>query len=180
MSGAKSDPECEIEILEIVGLEEDGGAAESAEEAPASDAQASRRHTRALLQGAQRDGRIHVLRALLPGLDDLEGCMRKEASPEEVVRVVRMSLRSLWDVFRGHELERIEGDACAFDPRIHEAVSMTRTDRVPPGRVLEVLRVGYRLDGELVRPAMVRVSAPSNASDGDEPAAEVGDSEEED
>lgn len=111
-----------------------------------------------------RDGIRASLRQILPALDSLESCYREATDQESLQQGVRMALRELWDVFRAHELERIEGDGIAFDPGLHEAVQVTASDRVPPGTVLEVMRVGYTLGGELVRPAMVRVSIAGDGS----------------
>lgn len=116
-----------------------------------------------------RDGIRATLRQLLPALDSLESCYREASDQQALQQGVRMALRGMWDVFRSHDLERIEGDGIAFDPRFHEAVQVTESTRVASGTVLEVLRVGYTLGGELVRPAMVRVAvAPAGAVDGQE------------
>lgn len=117
---------------------------------------------------SHRDGIRATLRQLLPALDSLESCYREAADQQSLQQGVRMALREMWDVFRAHELERIEGDGTAFNPRFHEAVQVTESARVPSGTVLEVLRVGYTLAGELVRPAMVRVAiAPGGPPAGD-------------
>ncbi|MCU0223461.1 MAG: nucleotide exchange factor GrpE [Acidobacteria bacterium] len=115
-----------------------------------------------------RDGIRATLRQILPALDSLESCYREATDKASLQQGVRMALRDLWDVFRSYDLERIEGDGIGFDPRFHEAVQVTESTRVPPGTVLEVLRVGYTLAGELVRPAMVRVAvAPVGTPPGD-------------
>jgi len=115
-----------------------------------------------------REGIRATLREILPALDSLESCYREAPDQHTLQQGVRMALREMWDVFRAHELERIEGDGTAFDPRFHEAVQVTESGRVPSGTVLEVLRVGYTLAGELVRPAMVRVAiAPGGPAAGD-------------
>jgi len=119
-----------------------------------------------------RDGIRASLRQILPALDSLESCYREATDQESLQQGVRMALRELWDVFRAHELERIEGDGSAFDPGLHEAVQVTASDRVPPGTVLEVMRVGYTLGGELVRPAMVRVSIARDGSKAHDPFEE--------
>ena len=111
----------------------------------------------------QKTGVRDALRAILPALDSLETCYRAAPDHESLEHGVRVALREIWDVFRPYGLERIEGDHVAFDPHVHEALDMTPTDLVPPNTVLEVLRVGYLLGGELVRPALVRVSGPGRA-----------------
>jgi molecular chaperone GrpE len=150
------DDDSQIEILEIVGFVED-------EPGPAEREQESVRLP-SRLSDAREDGRMaglrQVLRELLPALDDLESSVRKAADLGTVREGVRLGLRQLMDVFRVHDLERIEGTGIRFNPQVHDAVAVSQTDRVEPNLVVEVLRVGYMLGGELVRPALVRVSAP--------------------
>jgi len=45
-----------------------------------------------------------------------------------------------------------------FDPTLHEAISYGQDAQYSPGDVLEVFEKGYLLDGELLRPARVRVN----------------------
>ncbi|MBP7147171.1 MAG: nucleotide exchange factor GrpE [Acidobacteria bacterium] len=111
----------------------------------------------------RKTGVRDALRAILPALDSLETCYREAPDRESLEQGVRVALREIWDVFRPYGLERIEGEHVAFDPHVHEALDVTPTDRVPPNTVLQVLRVGYMLGGELVRPALVRVSGPARA-----------------
>ena len=154
--------EHEIEILEIVGVDEDllKPHDEASGKRPAPGAAEAEIRGRMLLERGRHEGRGEILRELLPELDSLERCIRE--APDDATRAegVRLALRGLWDIFRRHELERIEGDGMPFDPAIHEAVDTKATDRVPPGTVLNVVRVGYMLGKQLVRPAMVRVSVP--------------------
>ena len=46
----------------------------------------------------------------------------------------------------------------SFDPRCMNAIESTESDEVPPGVVLEVYRSGYEWNGEVFRPAQVKVS----------------------
>ncbi len=161
--------EHDIEILEIVGMDDetpsrpqpDGRRDEPLRPAGVARTASARAaiHVGRIRAAAGRDATLAVLRDLLEPLDALEACVRKDQDEEALRQAVRMALRELWDVFRKHDLERIEGGGVEFDPAIHDAVEIVTTDRVPQGTVLKVLRVGYKLGGELVRPAMVRVAA---------------------
>lgn len=146
--------EPEIEILEIVGVNET-----ERDEAPATQTPPRG----AILDEGRRDGVRTILRELLPPLDDLEQCIRARPDASTLEEGVRLALRHLWNVFRKQNLERIEGEGVAFDPEVHEAAIVTPTDRVEPGIILEVMRVGYKVGGELVRPALVRVSGPAGS-----------------
>ena len=45
-----------------------------------------------------------------------------------------------------------------FDPTVHEAISTRTADGVEAGTVVDTLERGYRLDGQVLRPARVVVS----------------------
>jgi molecular chaperone GrpE len=45
-----------------------------------------------------------------------------------------------------------------FDPAWHEALATRAEDGTEPGAVIETLEKGYRLDGQVLRPARVVVS----------------------
>ena len=168
----------ELEILEIIPVGDTGPVDPAGDEdsveidlaepepapAPPRPEPVLHRHR----QAGRKEGIRQVLREILPALDALEQCVRQRPDRDQMEEAVRLALRSLWNVFRPHDLERIEGDGLPFDPRVHEAAETTPTDRVPPGTVLEVLRVGYLLAGDLVRPALVRVSVEPETADRDD------------
>jgi molecular chaperone GrpE (heat shock protein) len=65
--------------------------------------------------------------------------------------------------FNAHEI-RCHGEA--FDPRRMTAVDTQVSDSVPEGTVIEVYRSGYEWNGEVFRPAQVKVScAPPSGDD---------------
>ena len=167
----RSDGPHEIEILEIVGLDDSAPSPARRAEGLAPEGTATAPREAALRAAARREAleaeeaaARRLLRDLLPALDDLENCARRRPDFATLSEGVRMALRELWDVFRRHRLERIEGYGMTFDPRIHEAAVATPTDRAPANTVLETLRVGYMLGGELVRPALVRVAVEPTVS----------------
>ncbi|MCX6713480.1 MAG: nucleotide exchange factor GrpE [Candidatus Vogelbacteria bacterium] len=61
-------------------------------------------------------------------------------------------------VFRDHGLEELDPQGEMFDPARDESVGTVPAEREEDdGRVLEVIKKGYRLDGKIIRPAQVRV-----------------------
>jgi molecular chaperone GrpE len=46
-----------------------------------------------------------------------------------------------------------------FNPELHQAMTTQPRDDVPPNTVVAVVQKGYLLNGRLVRPALVMVSA---------------------
>ncbi|KAM5574751.1 hypothetical protein ABKV19_013942 [Rosa sericea] len=45
-----------------------------------------------------------------------------------------------------------------FDPSVHEAIALEESQEFPEGIVIQEIRRGFLLGGQLLRPAMVKVS----------------------
>ena len=56
-------------------------------------------------------------------------------------------------------LKRIETLGRHFDPHVHEAVGQIISEDREEGIVLEEMLAGYQLNGKLLRPAKVKISA---------------------
>jgi molecular chaperone GrpE len=69
------------------------------------------------------------------------------------------TLRQLAKAFEKAQIEEINPEGAAFNPELHEAM-MTQPSDAPPNTVLNVVQRGYQLNGRLLRPARVIVSAP--------------------
>ena len=113
-----------------------------------------------------------LARSLLELADAMEEAQQAMAQEEDVPESLRegqaLTLRSLLQAFAQYEIRAIDPAGEPFDPNLHEAVAAQPTAEAPPGRVLEVLRKGYRLHDRLLRPARVVVSAAAaeEAADG--------------
>jgi hypothetical protein len=64
------------------------------------------------------------------------------------------------DEFNAREI-RCQGES--FDPRRMNAIDSEESATVAPGRVIEVYQSGYEWEGEVFRPAQVKVSRPRQA-----------------
>ena len=91
-----------------------------------------------------------VVRSLLPVLDAFDYGV---AHGDESLKPLQSQLLG---VLRSEGLERVGEVEAPFDPEQHEAVAHEPGDG-DEQVVAEVLRAGYRWQGHLVRPAMVRV-----------------------
>ena len=69
-----------------------------------------------------------------------------------------LTLKLLNNVFEKFSIEEIDPMGEAFDPNLHEAMTMQESAEHEPNTVLTVVQKGYSLHGRLVRPAMVIVS----------------------
>ncbi len=68
------------------------------------------------------------------------------------------TLRLLAKAFEKAQIEEINPEGAAFNPELHEAM-MAQPSDAPPDTVLAVIQRGYQLNGRLLRPARVVVSA---------------------
>jgi molecular chaperone GrpE len=69
------------------------------------------------------------------------------------------TLRQLAKAFEKAQIEEVNPEGAAFNPELHEAM-MAQPSDAPPNTVLSVVQLGYQLNGRLLRPARVVVSAP--------------------
>jgi molecular chaperone GrpE len=68
------------------------------------------------------------------------------------------TLRLLAKAFEKAQIEEINPEGLAFNPELHEAM-MAQPSDAAPNTVLAVIQRGYQLNGRLLRPARVVVSA---------------------
>jgi molecular chaperone GrpE len=106
---------------------------------------------------AEIRGRGELARDLVPVIDNLERALAA-ANPEEdhLADGVRLVRDELVAVLARAGVESYAPEGEEFDPDWHEAM-LTRPGEV--GQVLEVLEKGYRLNGQVLRPARVVVGA---------------------
>ncbi len=68
------------------------------------------------------------------------------------------TLRLLSKAFEKAQIEEINPESAAFNPELHEAM-MAQPSDAAPNTVIGVVQRGYQLNGRLLRPARVIVSA---------------------
>ncbi|MDB6094686.1 MAG: GrpE protein [Verrucomicrobia bacterium] len=104
-----------------------------------------------------------VLEELLPVMDNLALGLAAAKQPGADLKVlaggVDMVLTQLKTALSNHGLKEINPLGQSFDANLHESISAQPSADVPEGKVLTVVRTGYSLNGRLLRPASVVVSA---------------------
>jgi molecular chaperone GrpE len=106
-------------------------------------------------------GKADLARELLPVIDNLERALQagEEASaPEALARGVAMVHDELRGRLENAGVESFDPTGEPFDPKLHEALSTQPAEGTKPGMVVETVEKGYRLNGEVLRPARVVVS----------------------
>lgn len=103
----------------------------------------------------------HLIEALLPVVDNFELALRAidaDSGNKGYVEGVRMVYAELMSVLDRQGLEKIAANGERFDPNFHEAVVCENSDdEQQDGMVIEVMREGYCLGGQVLRPTMVKV-----------------------
>ena len=106
---------------------------------------------------AEIRARAELAKQIVPVLDNLERALAAAGEEEDhLAQGVRLVYEELVAVLRRAGVESYEPAGEEFDPDWHEAM-LTRPGEV--GQVIEVLEKGYRLDGQVLRPARVVVGA---------------------
>jgi len=104
---------------------------------------------------------------LLPVVDNLERAISAiDVSNEEFKAVgegIELTLKSFLDVLGRFKVDTLDPKGEAFDPELHQAMSILEMQDVKPNTVVDVFQKGYTLNGRLVRPAMVVVSKAATA-----------------
>jgi molecular chaperone GrpE len=104
-----------------------------------------------------------VLEDILPVMDNLALGLAAAKQPNADLKTltggVDMVLTQLKSALGNHGLKEINPVGAAFDPHQHEALSHAASADVKEEHVLTVVRIGYSLNGRLLRPASVIVSS---------------------
>lgn len=118
-----------------------------------------RRRAAKELESAQYGGRRAALLPLLPVLDALERALATGSIDAHFYEGVAATFRLFTDALRDAGAEPFDSLGLKFDPEIHDAVETVTRDDVKPGTITRQALRGWRLDGDLLRPARVVVAA---------------------
>ncbi len=102
-----------------------------------------------------------LLRAILPFIDNLERAVnhaQKVSDTGVLIEGVRLTLQQLLQALNKFGLSTFESVGKPFDPTVHQAMLVVKTDQHEPNQVVEEFQKGYLLNERLLRPATVSVS----------------------
>ena len=99
-----------------------------------------------------------LLIEILEVVDNFHRALDSEKEHDSFFQGMEMIFNQLDNILKENGLEEIESDGQVFDPHLHSAVIMEDSDEVESGRITETMRKGYKLNGKLIRPAMVKVA----------------------
>lgn len=118
-----------------------------------------RKRTAREREEAVRYANQRLLEELLPVVDNFEMGMAAAAQDSSSMIYIGMDMvrRQLTDFLAAHGMEEIPTSGM-FDHHLHDAVAQEDCAAGDEGRILRVIRRGYRLRDRLLRPASVVVS----------------------
>ncbi len=127
-----------------------------------ADMENLKRRTQKDLENAHKYGLEKFAKELLSVIDSLElGIQASTSDAPEVVALregSELTIKQFESVFAKFNIEAIDPTGEAFNPEVHQAMTMQPSADVEPNTVLNVFQKGYILNGRLIRPAMVVVS----------------------
>jgi molecular chaperone GrpE len=122
----------------------------------------NRRHAREM-ENAHKFALDGFVRELLQVRDSLElghdAALDAKADVEKLREGTELTLKLLTDVMNKFGVQQISPMGEPFNPELHQAMTTQPRDDVPPNTVVAVVQKGSLLNGRLVRPALVMVSA---------------------
>jgi molecular chaperone GrpE len=133
----------------------------------ASEFEESRLRLRREISKDIERSRREILADLLDVVDNLDRAIEaagKATSPDALLQGVEMVRRQFLSKLESVGVRRIEAEGAAFDPLKHEAVSTVPVaNAADDGRVVGVVRQGYTIGNDVLRPASVAVASASAA-----------------
>jgi molecular chaperone GrpE len=118
-----------------------------------------KRMARENAQAAER-GAAKLAKELLPALDHLEISLKgaEGHADADVIRGFALVRDELLTALGKAGIQAFSPAGEPFDPNEHEAMTQRPAEDAEPGTVLEVYQQGYRINGQILRPARVVVA----------------------
>ena len=117
------------------------------------------RRTARDVENAHKFGVEKFVLNMLPVVDSLEKAIESTGdSVDAIAEGLRLCHKLMVDTLTKEGVEIIDPVGDPFDPNEHQAMSMVENPDMEPNSVLAVVQKGCKLNGRLVRPAMVMVT----------------------
>lgn len=112
------------------------------------------------LKEVSKNTSLRILRTLIPIIDDFKRAFsyfEKSGDLEEFYNGTRKIFEKFTKILENEGLKTIEASG-KFDPFNHEAMEREERDDVEEYTILEVLEDGYIYNGQVIKPAKVKVA----------------------
>ncbi len=140
----------------------------------AADFENFKKRARKEKEDLRKFGNEHLMRDILPVLDNLERALAHvDSDANPLVEGIKMVSKQFLQVMENYGVRPIESTGKTFDPAIHDAMTQQPTADAEPGTVLQEFERGFTIHERLLRPAKVIVAAAMpQAEPAPEPEAE--------
>ncbi len=129
-----------------------------------ADLQNGRRRAERDIENAHKYAIEKLIKDLLAVLDSMDRALELAATTDgfdlAMLEGTQMTHKLLLDTMSRHGVEAIDPVGERFDPQQHQAMSMVDSEGQEPNTVTAVMQKGYKLEGRVIRAAMVVVTRP--------------------
>ena len=129
-----------------------------------ADLQNSRRRAERDIENAHKYAIEKFIKDLLAVLDSMDRALELAATTDgfdmSMLEGTQMTHKLLLDTVSKHGVDAIDPVGEPFDPQQHQAMSMMESEDQEPNTVTAVMQKGYKLEGRVIRAAMVVVTKP--------------------
>jgi molecular chaperone GrpE len=126
-----------------------------------ADLENYRKRARRDLEEERKYACLPLIRDLLPVIDNLNRAIeavQPGESAEGLLEGVKMVAQQLSQVLENHNCSSVPATGEPFDPMCHEAIAEQPSEEYPPGTIVHVAQIGYRLHDRVIRPSQVVVA----------------------
>ena len=156
--------EATVETEATPDLQEELAAAKDAALRAQADAMNVQRRAEQEIEKARKFALERFCGDLLSVVDNLERAL--ESSGDEqgqgaLTEGIELTRKGFMDVLAKYGVEAVDPTGQPFDPETAQAMSMVESAEHEPNSVMAVMQKGYKLEGRVIRAAMVVVTKPS-------------------
>jgi molecular chaperone GrpE len=118
-----------------------------------------RRRTERERSQAARSGKRELILSLLDVLDGFDRALQHMSdAPTSISEGVEALHRKFLSLLQAQGVTPMLTVGEVFNPEVHDAIGLVKSEDVQPGTVAEEVQRGYRWGDEVLRPARVRVA----------------------
>lgn len=104
---------------------------------------------------------LPIIKKMLPAIDDFQRAMQACCSSQDYEALhkgVEIIVGQLNQILKSEGVESIECLGQPFDPQLHQPLMVESSEQYEENTVIEELQKGYKMQGRVIRPSLVKVS----------------------
>ncbi len=112
-------------------------------------------------QRARYESLRELGRKIVPLADSLSRALEnaeKYDASETIYEGLKLTEKEFYDILHDLHIQPIEAEGMSFDPDYHDAVFQQPTSEIEPNTVINEIKKGFLIEGDLLRPSQVVVA----------------------